>query len=81
MVSILNQRNKPPHYIVFWVEKKLPYDLVCSPQNLVYNVDDYTKSQSRLLDFKAAICAQQYRRSSLVILKDSSIREKFKIIS
>ena len=76
MVAIANQRD-----IVFRVEKRLPYDLIRSPQNPVYNVDDYTKSQlyvfsnihknvkSRLLDSKDAMCAQQNFRFTPVTLK------------
>ena len=35
--------GQSPHYIVFGVENKFPYDLLSSPQNPVYNFDDYAK--------------------------------------
>ena len=51
MVAIANQRNKPPHYIVFGVEKRISFDLLNSPPNLVYNVDDCGKSQTCFLKY------------------------------
>ena len=73
--------GQTPHFIVFGMEKRLPYDLLSSPQNPVYNVDDYAKQQlrvfsnihqqvqNRLRESKAAMSSQQHRRSSPVTLK------------
>ena len=64
------------------MEKRLPYDLLNSPTNPVYNVDDYAKIhlhvfsnihinvKSKLLNSKAAMCAQQHRSSSPVTLTE-----------
>ncbi len=36
------------HYIIFGVEKRLPYDLLSSSHSRAYNVDDYPKSQLKV---------------------------------
>ncbi len=60
------------------MEKKLPYDLLSSPQKPVNNVDDYAKCQlnmfsdtykgvtDRLKATKTSISSQQHRRFSPV---------------
>ncbi len=35
--------GQSPHYIIFGVEKKLPYDLLSSSHSPVYNIDAYSK--------------------------------------
>ncbi len=35
--------GKSPNYILFGVEKRLPYDLLKSPQQPVYKTDNYTQ--------------------------------------
>jgi len=76
--SVCESTGKSPFYIVYGMEKRLPYDLLDSPQNPVYNMEDYAKSQlnlfsnihkdvqKRLLASKAAMNSQQHRRSSPV---------------
>ena len=41
--SVCESTGKSPHYILYGVDKNLPYDLLASPQYPVYNVDDYVK--------------------------------------
>ncbi len=41
--SVNDSTGKSPHYILFGVEKRLPYDLLTSPQQPVYNTDKYTQ--------------------------------------
>ncbi len=36
------------NYIIFGVEKRLPYDLLSSSQSRVYNIDDYAKCQLKV---------------------------------
>ena len=79
--SICESTGQTPYYIVFGVEKRLPYDLLSSPQSPVYNTDDYAKSQLRVFSdiykdvreqlqkSKAAMSSQQHRRSSPVSLQ------------
>ncbi len=40
--SVKDSTGKSPHYIIYGVEKRLPYDLLTSPQQPVYNTDTYT---------------------------------------
>ncbi len=40
--SVNDSTGKSPHYILFGVEKRLPYALLISPQHPVYNKDNYT---------------------------------------
>ncbi len=75
---VCESTGQSPHYIIFGVEKRLPY--VCSP---VYNVDDYSKVQlqvftdihrnvrerERLQATSEAMCLQQHRRAAPVSLK------------
>ncbi len=70
-----------PHYIIFGVEKRLPYDLLSSSQSHVYNIDDYAKYQlkvfsdihssvrERLQETSEAKCLQQHKRAAPVSLK------------
>ncbi len=50
--SVSDSTRKSPHYIVFGVEKRLPYDLLTSPQQPVYNTDNYTQQQLHVLGGK-----------------------------
>ncbi|MPC53725.1 hypothetical protein E2C01_047624 [Portunus trituberculatus] len=73
--------GQSPHFIIYEVEKRFPYDLLSSPQKPVYNFDDYAKKQlrvfsdihqkvqSRLRKSKADMNSQQHRRSSPVTTK------------
>ncbi len=69
------------HYIIFEVEKRLPYDLLSSSHSCVYNVDDYAKSQikvfsdihsnvrERLQETSEAVWLVQHKRAAPVSLK------------
>ncbi len=73
--------GQSPHYIIFGVEKRLPYDLLSSSHSRVYNTDDYAKSQlkvfsdihssvrGRLQETSEAMCLQQHNRAAPVSLK------------
>ncbi len=43
--SVSDSTNNFPHYILFGIEKRLFYDLLTSPQQPVYNTDNYTQQQ------------------------------------
>ncbi len=43
--SINDSTGKSPHYILFAVEKRLPYDLLTSTQQPVYNIEKYSQQQ------------------------------------
>ncbi len=79
--SVCESTGQSQHFILFGVEKRLPYDLLSSFSALVYNVDDYVKCQlmafsdthksvrNKLQATNAAICEQQHRRASPVTLQ------------
>ena len=79
--SICESTGQSPYFILYGVEKTLPYDLLSSPQAPVYNVDDYAKCQlkvfadtyasvtERLKAAKTAMMEQQHRIASPVTLK------------
>ncbi len=79
--SICESMGQSPHYIIFGVEKRLPYDLLSSSHSRVYDVDDYAKSQlkvfsdihsnvrERLQETSEALCLQQHKRAAPVSLK------------
>ncbi len=43
--SVNDSTGKSPHYILFGVEKRLPYDLLTSTQQPVYNIENYSQQQ------------------------------------
>ncbi len=43
--SINYSTGKSPHYTLFGVEKRLPYDLLTITQQPVYNIDKYSQQQ------------------------------------
>ncbi len=73
--------GKTPYSIVYGREKRLPYALLEQPQKPVYNMEDYSKRQLKvlsdihqdvrcqLLASKTAMSAQQHRRSSPVNIR------------
>ncbi len=82
---VCESTGQSPHYIIFGVEKRLPYDLLSSSQsrvyNNLYNIDDYAKSQlkvfsdihcnvrERLQETSEAMFLQQHKRAAPVALK------------
>ncbi len=79
--SVNDSTGKSPHYVLYGVEKRLPYDLLTSPQQPVYNTDNYTQQQlhvlgkihasvrSMLKAAKAEMLANQYKRAIPVNFK------------
>ncbi len=79
--SVCESTGQSPHFILFGVEQRLPYDLLSTFSTPVYNVDDYVKCQlkvfsdihktvkRKLQDTKTAMCEQQHRRASPVTLQ------------
>ena len=41
--AVNESTGKSAHYILYGVDKRLPYDLLSSPQHPVYNIEDYAK--------------------------------------
>ncbi len=78
---VCESTGQSPHYIIFGVETRLPYDLLSSSQSCVYNIDDYAKCQlrvfsdihsnvrERLQETSEAMCLQQHKRDAPVSLK------------
>ncbi len=46
--SVCESKGQSPHFILFGVEKRLPYDLLNSFSTPVYNVDDDVKCQLKV---------------------------------
>ncbi len=43
--SVCESTGQSPFYIVYGMEKRLPYDLLEGSHKPVYNIEDYAKSQ------------------------------------
>ncbi len=43
--SVNDSTGKSPHYILFGVDKRLPYDLLTSSKQPIYNIDSYAEQQ------------------------------------
>ncbi len=69
--SVNYSTEKFPHYILFGVEKRLPYDLLTSTQQPVYNMEKYSHSSVRekLKATKAEMAIDQHKRSTSVNIK------------
>ncbi len=79
--SVNKSTSKPPHYISYGVEKRLPYDLLTSHQQPLYNTDNYIQKQlhvfgkmhasviSKLKETKAEIMANQHKEDIPVNFK------------
>ncbi len=79
--SVIDSTGKSPHYILYGVEKSLPYELLISPQQPVYNTDYYTQQQlhvlgkihsnvrSKLKATKTEMMANQHKRAIPVNFK------------
>ncbi len=79
--SVNDSKGKSPHYILFGVEKRLPYDLLTRPQQSVYNTDNNTQQQlhvfgkthssvrSKLKATKKEMMANQHKRDIPVNFK------------
>ncbi len=79
--SVNDSTGKSPYYILYGVEKRLPYDLLTSPQQPVYNTDNYTQQQlqvfekihasvrSKLKATKTEMMANQHKRAIAVNFK------------
>ena len=73
--------GQSPHFIVYGHDKRLPYDLLATPQQPVYNVEDYATAQRKvfsdiyrevhqnLVNSKVAMSKQQHKRASPVTLQ------------
>ncbi len=46
--SVCESTVKTPHYILYGVDKRLPYDLLAGPAKPVYNVEDYTSQHLKV---------------------------------
>ncbi len=46
--SVCESTGQSPHFILFGVEKRLPYDLLSSSHTPVYSVDDYVRCQIKV---------------------------------
>ncbi len=76
--SLCESTGQCPHFIIFGVEKRLPYDLLTSSQPPVYDYEDYSKVQlkvfgdihkqvkDKLLQSSAARSIKQHKRACLV---------------
>ncbi len=83
--SVSDSTGKSPHCILYGVEKRLLYDLLTSPQQPVYNTDNYTQQQlevlgkihscarSRLKATKAEMMANQHKRAVPVNLSRDTL--------
>ncbi len=79
--SVNDSTGKSPHYILYGVEKRLPYDLLTTPVQPLYNIDDFAQQQihvfsnihssvrAKLRETKAEMMAKQHKRALPVIIK------------
>ncbi len=79
--SVNDPTGKSPQYVLYEVEKLLPYELLTNPQQPVYNTDKYTQQQlhvfgtihasvrSKLKATKTEIMVNQHKRAILVNFK------------
>ncbi len=55
--SVNESTGKSPHYILYGVDKRLPYDLIASQRKPVNNIDDYALQQLQVFsDIHANVC-------------------------
>ncbi len=82
--SVNDSTGKSPHYILFGVGKRLPYDLLTNPQQPVYNIDNYTQQlhdfgnlhfivRSKLKATKTEMMANQHKRAKPVNLSRDTL--------
>ncbi len=79
--SVNDSTGKSPHYILFGVEKRLPYDLLTSTPQPVYNIEKYSQQQihffskihssvsEKLNATKAEMAINQHKRATPVNVK------------
>ncbi len=78
--SINESTGKSPLYILYSVDKRLPYDLLASRRKPVYNIDDYASQQlqvfsdipvnvrNKLEASRAEMIAKQHKRAEEAII-------------
>ncbi len=59
--SVNESTGKSPHYIIYGVEKRLPYDLLTSAAQPVYNIEDYAKQQMQMFSTIHAIVREKLK--------------------
>ena len=76
--NVCESTGQTPYFILYGTEKRLPYDLLGTPQGPVYDVEDYAKCQlkvfsetykkvkDRLKVSKTTMSSQQHKRASPV---------------
>ncbi len=79
--SVCASTGQSPHFILFGVGKRLPYELLSSTHSPVYNAEDYVKShlrvfsdihesvRSKLQATNTAMCETQHKRDTPVALQ------------
>ncbi len=79
--SVCASTGQSPHFILFGVDKHLPYELLSSMHSPVYNTEDYVKCylkvfsdihklvHNKLQATNTAMCATQHKRATPVTLQ------------
>ena len=79
--SVCESTAKTPHYILYGIDKRLPYDLLAGPSKPVYNIDDYSsqhmrvftdihkKVREKLLASRNEMMQQQHKRATPITFK------------
>ncbi len=79
--SVCTSTCQSPHFILFGVDKRLPYELLGGTHSPVYNAEDYVKChlkvfsdihksvRSKLQATNTAMCATQHKRVTPVTLQ------------
>ncbi len=80
--SVNDSTGKSPHFIIYGVEKRLPYDLLTSAAQPIYNIDDHAKQQvhmfstihasvrEKLKATKTEMIPKQHKRAIPVNIKE-----------
>lgn len=72
--SVNDSTGKSPYYILYGVEKRLPYDFLTIPQQPLYNIDRYAQQQMHMFSIRTFRVCIIFISLSLSICRSSARR-------